>query len=203
MKKTVSCIMAVVIILISFSVPVYASDYSRGSTILAGELYIVVSFDCTSSGNFTGHAFIMYYNSSDYTVDFGSMTLKPGEEVTVSTTGVETGWYRVWYNLDSYHYHHNNELHDNVYAHTTITYDQLFTIQRIIDAWDEYEALTNNCTHFATAIWNAVSSEKLNASFPITLQSQIKKLDHYYTNLSLATQSNIGYFKDGVFKDVY
>ena len=63
----------------------------------------------------------------------------------------------------------------------------------------------DNCSSFATGIWNEISSVNLNAGFPKTpasLVESIKSKSGYETNRTIQYNTNIGYVQNGNFVSV-
>lgn len=146
--------------------------------------------------NRTGHAWISFKNDSYPTVRFGGLNVAPYTEVTIGTFGnLEAYHVGIWYNLESYLVNELGQMSGRVSLSIDITRDELDTINALIDANDDWGIL-NNCSSFATKIWNSVADDKVSASYPNTptsLVSAIKSFDYYQTNRSIINNSTIGY----------
>ncbi len=154
----------------------------------------------SSSTKNLGHAFLTFENLTSSTYLIGDYTIKSHESISVGTWPQSiTGYSGVCYNFETYYM--NVENHSStVYLKTSLTYSDLSTLNNVIKLSDNWE-LFNNCSSFATKVWNSVSNTQVNAGMvntPSNLIDSIKKYN-YYTGCSITYNSNIGYFKNGVF----
>lgn len=154
----------------------------------------------SSSAKNLGHAFLTFENLTSNTYLIGDYQISKYESISVGTWPQSiTGYSGVCYNFETYYM--NVESHSStVYLKTSLTYSDLSTLNNVIKSSDNWE-LFNNCSTFATKVWNSVSSMQVNAGIvntPSNLIDSIKKYS-YYVGCSITYNSNIGYFKNGVF----
>ena len=161
-------LIVVVILLLAMSVPVFADAIPYGSTVYAGELYIVSSMNCASSSgssNLLGHSFLIYHNTTSTVQTIGNLTVPAGLEITIGTSGVEV-YDGVWYCLEAYYHRQNNSYRYNYYTGMSLSLIDLVQVSNVILNWESYDLWTNNCAHFATAVWNSVSDIDFYADTP-------------------------------------
>lgn len=204
MRRKLFALITTVLLLVSMAVPALADSIPRGSDTFAGDLYLVASNDSFLSG-YPGHAFIVYKNTSYYSVQIGDMTIPSGEEVTLGTTNAETVKYGgVWYNLEAYSYHEKDEFISNVYLHTTVTLMDIVTINDYINDWPKYyDLVLHNCVHFARGMWYDVTGESFSCITPADLMSEIILDNSHGSCLVLAEQEDVGYYVNGEFQHVH
>lgn len=200
MNRKLFALITAVLLLISMAAPALADVIPYGSTVYAGELYIVSSMDCQSS---SGSASILgHENHTSLSQTFGRMVVPAGEQITIGTTDMED-FKGVWCNLEAYNHEIKDEFVENVYHNTSLYIQDLVAIANVIDNWEDYDLYTNNCVHFSTAVWNAVSDTKFEGNMPSGLGVQIQRVSSN-TNLVLEDQELIGYFDEfGEFEDCY
>lgn len=176
-------------------VPVYADVMPYGSTIDVGDLSIVYSGDCPPGLNIVGHAFLVYYNASNYAIEIGGYDVQPGEQITLGTTGVENPDDRVWYNLESRDYHGEGGYYQTSwYLTVTITLADVYELNTLISGWGEYNLVTNNCVHFAVAGFNTAGAISVSAYAPVALSNAILALKpNYRDNIVLQEPNGYGY----------
>lgn len=158
----------------------------------------------SSSWNTSGHAFLAFENTSNSKVTIGGLTVKSGEGITFGTWGNQSAHNGIWYNLESYFINVLSESTNHVSLSTSVTSDDVSSINTIIAENDKW-GLFNNCSSFAVKVWNEVSSTTLSAGFPNTptsLMSDIKSNSDYKTGRTVPKNNNIGYVDNGEFVPV-
>lgn len=177
-------------------------SYSYESTIGVGILSIFAANDGSSSSwSTSGHAFISFKNTSHRPISVGGLTVIPNAEMTFGTWGNQEAHKGIWYNLESYFIHNMGSYDNRVSISINITQENVDTINTLIENNDTWTTL-NNCSSFATRIWNNVSSIILSAGIPDTptsLMSSIRSKSGYETARAVQYNTNIGYFSDGEF----
>lgn len=107
-----------------------------------------------------GHAFISFINYKKDPVNFGKMTLKNDETVTIGNYGNLSYHKGTIYNLDSYKVNELNEMNGRVSLSIGISSDQLIKLNIFINNHDTWLP-TYNCSSFAEECWNLVTIIKL------------------------------------------
>ncbi len=184
----------------------YAYNYKATSSVGP---YLLSIFSCAndsdnSSINTTGHAFLTIKNCTYTSIIVGGITVAPYEEISIGTWGNQKQHDGIWYNLESYLVNTNQAYQGRVSLTENITRADIDTINTLISKNDEWTYL-DNCSSFATGIWNEISSVNLNAGFPktpATLVKSIKSKSGYETNRSIQYNTNIGYVQNGNFVSV-
>ena len=182
--------------------------YNYNTTSSVGP-YLLSIFSCAndsnnSSINTTGHAFLTIKNCTSTSIIVGGITVVPYEEISVGTWGNKEPHTGIWYNLESYLVNANQAYQGRVSLTENITQSDINTINTLISNNDEWSYL-DNCSSFATGIWNEISSVNLNAGFPKTpasLVESIKSKSGYETNRTIQYNTNIGYVQNGNFVSV-
>lgn len=151
------------------------------------------------SGN---HAFLSFKNTYSEPVRIGGLSVNRGQEITIGTF-----YYRshqgIWYNLDSYLYHHAgkaSQFSGRVSLTTTVTQNDVDSINSYISSHDTWTE-SNNCSSFAANVWNLVSSVTLSASYPgnpTVLANSIRSVSGYQTNRSIPDSTPVGYVSNGL-----
>lgn len=102
MRKKLSCWLAIVLVLCMLPIQTFAAAVQPRR-----EFYVVMvlcatganwSFDENSSA--FGHAFLTFYNESDFTIEVGHMSVPEGDAVTVGTFPKDTHE-GIWYNIEA------------------------------------------------------------------------------------------------------
>jgi hypothetical protein len=153
------------------------------ATSNVAELTIYATNDGSSSSSTSGHGWVTIKNIGTANITIGQLSaIKPNLLISVGTWGNETEHNGLWYNLECFY---NKQLaYKTVSLSMQLTAAQLSTVNSIIvnnDAW----APLNNCSSFATKLWNSVSSTSLSAGIPNTptaLIASIKSKAGYKTN---------------------
>lgn len=203
MKRRIVAILVLFTLLITMALPASASMTPYGSEVYVGKLYIVSSMDCESVASLSGHAFIVFENTTNGTLTVGKMAVASGKQVTLGSTDMESVDDRIWYNLEAYSYHTKDEFHQNVYSVLDITLSELLEINDIINGWGKYSLTSNNCVHFAVEVWNVVDYISVSIYSPSNLQNAILAKSNHSTNLELDSQTKIGYYRGTTFYDKY
>jgi hypothetical protein len=142
-------------------------------------------------------------NNSENDITIGAVTLKPGMNVTIGTFGNrQTEHNGIFYNLEATK---PSEMKSYVSLQMNLDLDQISTINDFIadnDRWSIY----NNCSSFASRLWNSVSDTELSSGFwwntPSNLAGSIMKQDGYLTGRHFDIADSYGYAKDGKFYKV-
>lgn len=120
----------------------------------------------SSSLNF-GHAFLVITNVSDHNIYAGALSIKPNTGLTIGTWDTFANEHRgLWYCLEGYHYYHKHEYSGSYSMAVMLNQSLLDKANEVIRNNDSWSPL-NNCSTFATKVWNTVCSTKLNAGSPI------------------------------------
>ncbi|MBQ6706874.1 MAG: hypothetical protein IJN07_05155 [Clostridia bacterium] len=177
-------------------------SYRSGTTTIIGTLSIFAANDgSTSSWSISGHAFLTFKNTSCSPITVGGLTVWVDNEITIGTWGNKEPHDGIWYNLESYIINTYGSYENRVSLSIDITQNDVDLINAVIannDTWSE----TNNCSSFATKVWNEVSSIALSAGTPNTptsLMLSIKSKAGYETARSVQNNTNIGYMSNGEF----
>lgn len=135
----------------------------------------------SSSSSFStkGHAFLVITNLSDHNICAGSLYIKPNTGITIGTWDYFADEHRgLWYCLEGYHYYHYHDYSNSYSLSVNLTQsllDRVNTIIRKSDSWDPL----NNCSTFASNVWNSVCSDKVNAGFPNTPKALKESIASY------------------------
>lgn len=174
-----------------------------------GQLTIFSANDGMSSFlNTSGHAWIAFKNTYYQTIRIGGITVSPYGMATVGTFGNIEAHLGIWYNIESYYmnlYEDYDPYPNRVSITIPVTQSQIDTINDIISNNDAWTA-TNNCSSFATKVWNAVSSTDLSAGFPNTptsLRQSIIATGAYETEKPISSHSAVGYVSGGIFHSYF
>ena len=122
---------------------------------------------------FLGHVWIYVKNLSDAPIKVGCYEVPVGSGVSVGTHSLRRAdGAGVYYNVEAYMIHKLGSS-SGVSRSMDLNAEQLKTVSRSILTHNSW-SLSNNCGHFATRVWNSVSSRKVHASFlPLTVKSRI------------------------------
>lgn len=180
-------------------------SYSYGTTTTVGILTIFAANDGSSSSwSTSGHAFFSFKNTSYCPVTVGGLTVLVDEEITFGTWGNQSAHKGIWYNLEPYLINNYEAYGNRVSLSINITQEDIDRINDLIADNDTWAAL-NNCSSFATRIWNEISTITLSAGTPNTptaLMSSIKSKTEYENVRTVQYNTNIGYVSDGLFVPV-
>mgnify|MGYP003294276178 CR=1 FL=1 len=149
------------------------------------------------------------------TVDLtlGSYTVEPGEEITFGTfsslvTPEEHSG--IWYNLEAYKYHEEDDFTDSVSLCVTLDYIMYEELDDLIAVNDGYNVTTNNCVDFAVRIWNQITDDTLSGkqtedslSLPANLRDEIEDRIGEVHDRPLPDWEEVGYTQGGVLVPVY
>ena len=199
MKRKVLSLFVVVILLLTMSVPVFADAVPYGSTVYAGELYIVSSMNCVSSSgssNLLGHSFLIYHNTTSTAQTFGNLNVPAGLEITIGTSGVEV-YDGVWYCLEAFYHRENGSYEYNYYMGMSLSLIDLVQVSNVILNWEEYDLWTNNCAHFASTVWNTVSDIDFYVNTPQELIFDISEVSDA-VNYDITSPGNPVYYDRGM-----
>lgn len=161
----------------------------------------------SSSFSTSGHAFLSFKNTSAQQIKIGGLNVNPGHEITFGTWGTKPAGYTIepdvkwhkgiWYDLEAYLINYDNDLSDRVSLSINITMDDVQNINLIISICD-YWSLKENCSTFASAIWNYIAPNNLDLSAgspntPTSLSKNIKNKSGYQTKRAVMNITPIGY----------
>lgn len=110
----------------------------------------------------------------------------------------------IWYNLESYFVHNLSAYSNRVSLSMSVSLDDIDDINTLVSSNDTW-SLTNNCSSFATKIWNQISSTDVSAGVintPTSLMNSIKSKTGYQTNRSIGNTTPIGYVGNNGFVSV-
>lgn len=211
-KKMIILFLSTILFVASmfFGVQIKRASADEGNTIQLS-IYSSYGDDSSSSNNIgLGHAWLVVENGTSYTYDFYNTIILPGETFTIGTWGnredpdTNKTHKGAWLNLEAYY-----GMWDRSTASLTmtITAEQLETVSEKCISMNEWTAI-NNCSYFASKVWNAVAPSNLDvssyffpANFPSTLKKSIKKRAGYQTNRPFAYNDYTGYcINDTTFK---
>ncbi len=135
----------------------------------------------SSGGWYSGHAFIVVTNLIDRYINAGMFAIAPGKGVTIGTwqkTGEHQG---IWFGLEGYKYENGDDDYDGSYSMAVMlsqsALDKVGSIIKDSDKW----SYTENCSTFATNVWNAVCSDKLDPGSPDTPRNVKNSIASYGT----------------------
>lgn len=149
-----------------------------------------------------GHAWIVIENWTNNSYSFYNTTILPGETFSVGTWGnrkdpdTNKNHNGTWLNLEAYY-----QMGEISTASLTITIDesQLEIVSEKCISMNSWNVI-NNCSYFASKVWNAVAPENMHvnsfffpANFPSTLKKSIQKISGYQTNRAFAYNDYTGY----------
>lgn len=159
--------------------------YASTNDPIVGEVSIFAS---KAAGS--GHAFLMFKNTSNETYFVGHYELSPNKSVTVGTWGNKEDGKGVYYNLEAWFINEYNAYSDRVSLKFSYTASELETFTQYIKSNNSWTLLFN-CASFAERIWNSVAtgSMRVNAGFliktPTALFNNIKSKSGYITRQSV------------------
>lgn len=169
---------------LEISKAVNAADYGYGegakmAPMSSGVAILTIFSDPTHSGSgssggsgfdFGTHSFITIMNISGSNIQVGNLSgIGNYKTVSVGTWGNKSEHNGLWYNLESRFVNVNGSYGPRVSKSYVVSASELATLNSYIinnDAW----SLTNNCSSFAAAAWNAstLSSFHVSAGVPKT-----------------------------------
>lgn len=120
-----------------------------------------------------GHAFIVITNVCNHNISAGNMYIKPNTGITIGTwNGIDehTG---LWYGLEGYNYIKKKDFCGSYSMSVMLTEENLYKANETIRNGDSWSVF-NNCSSFATKVWNEVCSDQLSAGFPIKTPGALK-----------------------------
>lgn len=186
--------LALVSVLTAFIMVVPTSLQAHAATYVAN--LRVVSYGPGGTG---GHSFILVKNTSSSSITVGVRSVAADGTISVGTWGNKPDGKGVYYNLERY-YVGQGAYSGRVSLSMNLTSAQLATVTSSIKNNNSW-SLLNNCSSFASRVWNSVSGTKVGAGFvntPTGLANSIKSKSGYVTNTSFpsTTSSNV-YRQDG------
>lgn len=153
-----------------------------------------------------GHAFVAITNKTDKDITVGVYTLEAGKSVTLGTYGNKIGHNGLFYDLEAYaNLYYSSDFSTYVSLSTELGKSDLTTINKFIsknDNWGFY----NNCSYFASGLWNSVSDTKLSAknglkwNTPTALAKSIIKQGGYEVGKEVPSATQAGFKYKGKFE---
>jgi len=169
------------------------------TTTYVAELTVYADSDSTSSWSTDGHAYISVKNISSSSIQVGQLTgIAPGNMVSVGTWGNKDEHTGLWYDLEEYFTHYAGAFLDSASLTMQLTSSQLSSTNTYITNHDSWSVL-NNCSSFASGLWNSVSSTTLSAGTPNTpssLENSIKSKSGY-VNGKILSYDYMVYYAQG------
>lgn len=142
MKKTLSCLLAVVMLFTMVSFSVSAQEINVARMWICAE-------KSTNSG--VGHIFLYFENLTDETITVGKYKVAPYGDVSVGCFGTEgPDGAGVYYNLETYLNHYNQLIG----LSTSLTEGELEATNKKLNSFDRWDPIFN-CNYFALLGWNA------------------------------------------------
>lgn len=120
-----------------------------------------------------GHAFIVITNVSDHYIYAGNLPIKPDTGITIGTWSGIDEHQGLWYGLEGYHYHYYGDYSGSYSMAVMLSQSWLDKANEVIKNGDSW-SIDNNCSSFATKVWNTVCSDKLSAGWPINTPAALK-----------------------------
>lgn len=117
------------------------------------------------------HSFIVVHNLTSNNMTVGHYTVEANGSVTLGTFGNVSQHKGIWYNMEGVY---NVSTHVSVSQY--ISSSQLNTLNSNVNSSDVWATL-NNCSSFASKVWNSISSTDVSAGLvptPSNLASSIK-----------------------------
>lgn len=149
-----------------------------------------------------GHSWLVIENDTNEMYDFYNTVIGMGETVTIGTWGnckdpeTQKVYKGAWLNLEAYFGMWRN---NTASLTMEITATQLSQISKKCISMNEWSAV-NNCSYFASKVWNAIAPSNLQvssytfpANYPKTLKASIEKKEGYETNRKTAYNDYTGY----------
>ena len=167
-KKTLSLIIAVIILLGTVSIAAFAAESET-------EAYVARMYICTRQ-QFLGHVWLYFENLTDHEITVGCYNLPPEQGVTVSaySIGRKDGKGN-YYNIDGYCLNKYGS-GDTTCAGMDLTEGQLQVVTNQLLSRNTWTG-TKNCCYVAASIWNSVSPRKIKiVLLPSLMKSKIKKI---------------------------
>lgn len=164
---------------------------------VVANIRIFASSDSTSSiPSASGHAWIVLTNYQSSTATFGQLSnIGQYKSVSIGTWGNQSEHLGVFYDLESYLVYYKSAWPNRVSLSMDLDLGQLQTVNSVIinnDSWSNF----NNCSDFASKVWNSVSSNKVsNGTFhtPTALRDSIKSYSWYSTGSPFSYDYNVYY----------
>ena len=141
----------------------------------------------SSITDYTGHAFLIIRNDSTIPITVGHMQIPAETAITIGTFGNRSTYDGIWYNIEGY----LQAPSSGTAATYSVPYNDLSTLNSIINSNDTHSDLFYNCASFARDVWNAVvpSSYQVSGNIPGTLEDSINSLDISTTSYSIPTKT--------------
>lgn len=123
-----------------------------------------------SSSGIGGHSYISVKNVGTSNIQVGNLGgIAPSKTISIGSWGNKTEHSGVWYNLECWYTVMQGEFTSSASLSMPLSASQLTTVNNYIinhDAW----SITNNCSYFASNVWNLVcaSSDQVSAGVPPT-----------------------------------
>lgn len=220
MKIRCTTLLVLLCILIMFVAPAYADELSGIDAVPYGSTVEVATLTIYAYGedvddpydDGVGHAFISIKNRLNIELTVGIYVLQPGEMISIGkfaagTRGRSDGG--IWYNLEVYQRSTTSLATRYACCSVALTMDDINTINAVIASHDSYNLYTNNCCHFAVAVWNSVTAFNYttgNDLRPYDVMTDINATIGHVSNYAPYKQAGVtkvGYAKDGSFRLYY
>lgn len=149
-----------------------------------------------------GHSFLAIWNYRTESLTVGNYVVNPSEILTIGTwasnnTRPHNG---IWYNLEAWKIRNTNDMNDRVSLRENISLQQVSIIGSYLtdSTFDSWDLLGNNCTFFATTVWNRVSTRQVSngnwPGYPSAVSVSIKSQSVYYTADHINFHGRVGYY---------
>lgn len=184
MKRRIVALLVALVLVTSMICPAYAAE-ERGSTVVSAYLSLYAA---------PGHAYIVFTNVSNSTIYIGGYAVESDETITIGTFSNQTNYVCINYELLNINAYKSAKVVSMDILIQDLDY-AISAINSVISTHSVYDANTNNCTHFAMRIWNAVAPS--NAYISYTFVPQLGTTTNY-SNFCNVLQSLSGYYVYGV-----
>ena len=164
-KRWATICLAVILALAAIPLPVLANDS-------VGILTIFSSTNGSSSGiSKEGHSWLSFVNTSSAEIKVGVYSVKPMEELTIGKWRAgeknRNNHSGIWYNRESELINNTNDMLGRASLSMEISMADIEKINKHISSEDNWK-YEDNCSTFASNVWNDVSPTKLYAGAIIT-----------------------------------
>lgn len=153
----------------------FTNSIQAFDTIARLQIFSWVADDSRSSSIIHSHAFIVITNFSKQYIAAGGFNIAPGTGISIGTWDKIGEHKGLWYGLEGYMYEYQNDYRNSYSMSVMLNSSLLEKANKIIKNGDTWEPF-NNCSSFATRVWNEVCADKLDAgviSTPLGLRNSI------------------------------
>lgn len=156
MKKAISIILSVLIILSACSIISYAENEDDD--------YVAVVYLCSLWNSVFPHVFIYFENISDEEITVGKYVCPVGQGVSLGTFGMTVhNGAGLYYNLECYRNRSNDGI-TILNLSKKLTKTQLENVSNKICNLNHWDMLLLNCCYFASTVWNTAGGSYV---FPV------------------------------------